>query len=191
MVEMLGVLAIIGVLSIGSLAGYRAAMKKYDLNRHTQQIEAFFAGFCDYVRATRHASRSNGDDPIAPAIQANFLPDDMINPSDKTQIIDYYGNKISATYDSANKSYFIYFRTPTKDVCLNLLQFTKRNTDTLQFVAKYVNEDAAPFLYGTQSCKTGTLCLDAMTFSELNDWCLTYCSSGCSIRTSFYVEKMI
>ena len=33
MVEMLGVLAIIGVLSVGSISGYSMAMKKYKLNK--------------------------------------------------------------------------------------------------------------------------------------------------------------
>lgn len=33
MVEMLGVLVIIGVLSVGAIAGYSKAMMKYKLNR--------------------------------------------------------------------------------------------------------------------------------------------------------------
>ena len=38
MVEMLGVLAIIGVLSVGVLAGYSKAMKQHRLNRQTEQV---------------------------------------------------------------------------------------------------------------------------------------------------------
>ena len=38
MVEMLGVLAIIGVLSVGAIAGYSKAMMKYKLNQHAQAI---------------------------------------------------------------------------------------------------------------------------------------------------------
>ena len=38
MVEMLGVLAIIGVLSVGAIAGYSRAMMKYKLNKHAAQI---------------------------------------------------------------------------------------------------------------------------------------------------------
>ena len=36
MVEMLGVLAIIGVLSVGAIAGYSKAMMKYKLNKHAE-----------------------------------------------------------------------------------------------------------------------------------------------------------
>ena len=38
MVEMLGVLAIIGVLSVGAMSGYAKAMLKYKLNKQTEQI---------------------------------------------------------------------------------------------------------------------------------------------------------
>ena len=38
MVEMLGVLAIIGVLSVGAIAGYSKAMMKYKLNKQAEQI---------------------------------------------------------------------------------------------------------------------------------------------------------
>ena len=38
MVEMLGVLAIIGVLSVGAMSGYSKAMMKYKLNKQTEQI---------------------------------------------------------------------------------------------------------------------------------------------------------
>ena len=38
MVEMLGVLAIIGVLSVGGIAGYSAAMDKLKLNKYATDI---------------------------------------------------------------------------------------------------------------------------------------------------------
>ncbi|MBR3501916.1 MAG: hypothetical protein IKO06_03315, partial [Alphaproteobacteria bacterium] len=38
MIEMLGVLAIIGVLSVGEIAGYSKAMMKYRINKTIEQI---------------------------------------------------------------------------------------------------------------------------------------------------------
>ena len=43
MVEMLGVLAIIGVLSVGGIAGYSKAMNKYKINKTTDQISMLVA----------------------------------------------------------------------------------------------------------------------------------------------------
>ena len=42
MVEMLGVLAIIGVLSVGAISGYSKAMMKYKLNKQTEQLNTVF-----------------------------------------------------------------------------------------------------------------------------------------------------
>ena len=41
MIEMLGVLAIIGVLSVGGIAGYSKAMAKYRSNKVMEQISMF------------------------------------------------------------------------------------------------------------------------------------------------------
>jgi len=56
MIEMLGVLAIIGVLSVGGIAGYSKAMMKYKINKTIEQItliagnvRAFFAPQGNYV----------------------------------------------------------------------------------------------------------------------------------------------
>ena len=38
MVEMLGVLAIVGLLSVGAIAGYSKAMMKYKLNQHAVAV---------------------------------------------------------------------------------------------------------------------------------------------------------
>ena len=56
MIEMLGVLAIIGVLSVGGIAGYSKAMTKYRINKTIEQItliagnvRTFFASQGNYV----------------------------------------------------------------------------------------------------------------------------------------------
>jgi len=56
MIEMLGVLAIIGVLSVGGIAGYSKAMMKYRINKTIEQItliagnvRTFFAPQKNYV----------------------------------------------------------------------------------------------------------------------------------------------
>lgn len=42
MIEMLGVLAIIGVLSVGGIAGYSQAMTKYKVNRTIDEYMHLF-----------------------------------------------------------------------------------------------------------------------------------------------------
>ena len=56
MIEMLGVLAIIGVLSVGGIAGYSKAMMKYRINKTIEQttliagnVRTFFAPQKNYI----------------------------------------------------------------------------------------------------------------------------------------------
>lgn len=58
MVEMLGVLAIIGVLSVGGIAGYTQAMKKYKANEAVNKI-AMAAVMC-YAEGN-HTGIDGGD----------------------------------------------------------------------------------------------------------------------------------
>jgi len=116
MIEMLGVLAIIGVLSVGGIAGYSKAMHKYRVNKAIEQItliagniRAFFGPQKNYLgvgcngrtcNATNGCKGSDGGvnsngypTSIAngcPIIKkAKILPDEMIT-------LDSTGKKITA-----------------------------------------------------------------------------------------------
>lgn len=57
MIEMLGVLAIIGVLTAGGIAGYAKAMEKYRVNKTTSQI----SNIAQNLRVLYHAQPDYGD----------------------------------------------------------------------------------------------------------------------------------
>jgi len=104
MIEMLGVLAIIGVLSVGGIAGYSKAMQKYRINKTIEQItliagnvRTFFAPQKNYIGVGCEGSSCNAtngcyghsgvdskgnptnDENGCPVIKkAKILPDEMI-----------------------------------------------------------------------------------------------------------------
>ncbi len=94
MIEMLGVLAIIGVLSVGGIAGYSKAMQNYRINKTIEQItliagniRAFFASQGNYDGVScmcgDHScyGQSNGEGcPIHK--KAKIFPDEMITVTD-------------------------------------------------------------------------------------------------------------
>ena len=109
MIEMLGVLAIIGVLSVGGIAGYSKAMQKYRINKAIEQItliagnvRSFFAPQrsyvgvdCDgencYASGCQHISSVDGEtgkyignaEYGCPTIKkAKILPDEMTTVTD-------------------------------------------------------------------------------------------------------------
>ena len=107
MIEMLGVLAIIGVLSVGGIAGYSKAMMKYRINKTIEQItliagnvRAFWGPQKNYIGVHCYggnckASGCNGhsgvnadgipisDDNGCPIVKkAKIFPDDMMTVTD-------------------------------------------------------------------------------------------------------------
>jgi Tfp pilus assembly protein PilE len=73
MVEMLGVLAIIGVLSVGGIAGYSKAMNKYKINKTTDQLSMLVANI-----RTLYSSQGNYKGLTnATAVQYGVVPGDM------------------------------------------------------------------------------------------------------------------
>ena len=75
MVEMLGVLAIIGVLSVGGIAGYSKAMNKFKINKTTDQVSMLVANLRTMFSAQ---GDYNGLDE-ATAVKFGVVPDDMIS----------------------------------------------------------------------------------------------------------------
>jgi len=115
MIEMLGVLAIIGVLSVGGIAGYSKAMMKYRINKTIEQItliagnvRAFFgpqrsydgAECCSYITP-------NGCYPSGCPIikKAKILPDEMITVTDGKimSITNPFGGNVSLSPESKAK----------------------------------------------------------------------------------------
>ena len=97
MVEMLGVLAIVGVLSIGGIAGYSKAMAKYKLNKTLDQVSMIITN----VRTTfgnqySYAGLDNGT-----AVTYDIAGNDLSHGTSNTLTNAFSGSvTISAASDS-------------------------------------------------------------------------------------------
>ena len=94
MIEMLGVLAIIGVLSVGGIAGYSKAMQRYRINKTIEQItliagniRSFFGPQktydgvrCSHSRTATECDKTNGCSPNGCSVvkKAKIVPDEML-----------------------------------------------------------------------------------------------------------------
>ncbi len=74
MVEMLGVLAIIGVLSVGGITGYSKAMAKFKLNRALDQLSILIIN----IRSAFTGSQSFTGLSNQTAISMTVVPSDML-----------------------------------------------------------------------------------------------------------------
>lgn len=74
MIEMLGVLAIIGVLSVGGIAGYSKAMSKYRTNKVLDQVAMLVTN----IRTMYAQQQTYGNLDNALAIDMGMVPDELI-----------------------------------------------------------------------------------------------------------------
>ena len=100
MIEMLGVLAIIGVLSVGGIAGYTKAMEKIEANKQMHQIQQLIyntlANTDIFLREYNQNPQGTRYDGIIILNALGLLPEDM--KVNGTQLYDKYNNKYILDY---------------------------------------------------------------------------------------------
>ena len=121
MVEILGVLAIIAVLTVGGIAGYSQAMAKHKLNRAQEQIFTIIAN----VRTFYASNAGFADLDNANAIKLNILPSDMLPRGGQTSangIHSAFGGRVNIQAEEGNIGHFsIEFQDIGGDTCISLM----------------------------------------------------------------------
>lgn len=125
MIEMLGVLAIIGVLSVGGIAGYSKAMSKYRSNKVIEQISMLVTNTRTmYAQQQTYMNLTNWM-----AIEMGIVPDDLVvvgSDGNPTGVLrNVFGGPVqiaSSSVDgsaSTDKSAFIVsFYNLSRDACV-------------------------------------------------------------------------
>jgi Tfp pilus assembly protein PilE len=97
MVEMLGVLAIIGVLSVGGIAGYSKAMNKYKINKTTDQVSMLVANIRTLYSTQGHYKNLDNKK----AKQFGIVPNDMYTSTSDTTITNAFKGAVTIAADHA------------------------------------------------------------------------------------------
>lgn len=179
MVEMLGVLAIIGVLSVGAMSGYSKAMMKYKLNRQTEQIGSIL----DYATIHYEALNSLRHEDISSTTQLfinlGLVPTEMIG-ADNRSLFDVFNNDIYLYHnkESSGIQYFgleISIGSYSYNVCLNLFQMAKLRSAFLWqtlFSKTDIDSTSSQFanrVFGDDYCVNN--CLKDLTLEKMRDLC--------------------
>ena len=94
MVEMLGVLAIIGVLSVGAIAGYSKAMMKYKLNKHAEQMNTVINAVARNAHSFDNLSVRDSSNIITPYfIKMGEIPTEMVKTNNNNYVYDIFGQQ--------------------------------------------------------------------------------------------------
>ena len=120
MIEMLGVLAIVGVLSVGGIAGYSKAMTKFKTNKVIDQVNMLSTN----IRTLFASQRTfNGLNNVL-ANKAGAVPAEMVENSSTSTIQNGFGGAVhiqTATYlGQADNAYVIAFAGIPKAACVTM-----------------------------------------------------------------------
>jgi len=163
MIEMLGVLAIIGVLSVGGIAGYSKAMSKYRVNKTVDQISHIAAN----TRILFSAQKDYGD--LADGSQAAIItktklfPDELGYNEGTKKGTNAFGGEITiapsgrfhahTAQNPDQKAFVITYTKIPQEACIDLLTIDW-GTGTAGGIISLGTDDANTGVAGQYSGKT-------------------------------------
>ena len=195
MIEMLGVLAIIGVLSVGGIAGYSKAMEKFKVNKAISEYSLLIFGILEHLDDLRPTACDNTNFcGLASYYQAaNLLPGNWI-VTDDAHIFDSNGNMIFTFVRNKRIGFDLYLGAATgsskfpQKLCKELFtNLVKPLHSSLYHAGIWGNVNGGNYLYGDNICQTdGLKCLRDISLSEINSLCES-CADGeaCCIGIEF------
>lgn len=178
MIEMLGVLAIIGVLSVGAIAGYSKAMLKYKLNKQAQQYSELFAETV-YVLSETNFSSSNNTHIYKILEKMNKVPEGFI----ENNWYDAMGNYIERW---GTTSYYIhhhrdkYIDVSAIDSCVNIFELIKpyASSSVLKSVGLFCTKSSIGKTFSSDKyCNSSSTCLSKLTTKDFRKICTEYYDS--------------
>ena len=185
MVEMLGVLAIIGVLSVGAMNGYSKAMTKYKHNKMLEQFSLFIMNVLNNYSALERGDDDTSNFIAGSAEALNILPDGM--RVSYPYIIDTLGNRFRPFIRNGTRRFVIdyyfndsdYFNGETEfsidtSICPFLLtQLVQSYSNIIYYVFMYKgggNPSGASW-YGDDLCIGKRKCIKDITQTEAYAMC--------------------
>ena len=181
MVEMLGVLAIIGVLSVGAIAGYSKAMMKYKLNKQSEQLNTVINTIARNIHSfdNLHASGGNTPDLTRYFIKMGEIPTEMVQNTGFLK--DVFGIQWASFINSTDTHIFLegiapVLKTKSADnlaICQNVILTAKENSDNIwDFITASTDSGSSiGRLFGNDECLTGRQCLKDVTLDDIYTIC--------------------
>jgi type II secretory pathway pseudopilin PulG len=114
MVEMLGVLAIIGVLSVGAIAGYSKAMNKHKINKTINQMTQIINNIRNvYVNKHDYSGLNNIE-----AVNLGVFPTEMVTDPTTGKVKNLYQGDV--TVSGTTENFDVFFEGLPRDVSTQL-----------------------------------------------------------------------
>ena len=203
MIEMLGVLAIIGVLSVGGIAGYSKAMEKFRINKVTEEYtyilqsllehkdniiknnpnyQVFLTGFMKSINIVPNNWNSFSEEGTINGFHDSYGNDVYFYTTQKILAMDIYLGGESRDSDNNRISQGF-----SDKLCLNLLQnFIQplHNVVSMAGIGKWGTGPTNNF-YGNAYCSSENKCLQSATLTDLHNACKKCTDGYCGLYIRF------
>ena len=190
MVEMLGVLAIIGVLSVGAIAGYSKAMMKYKLNQHAVAVNMLINNVLSIKDKLEH-SGNNSTYYNQLLYKMNLLPDGIIYQRDTNEPAKelndiWFKNKIGVVWSKSewtvpdgtqgkdNVGVISFNFNPSAEgyeVCRNIVIAAKENAANIDALKTFKTSGNTTSIQGDKNCSKYSTCLRDITLETITTLC--------------------
>ena len=188
MVEMLGVLAIIGVLSVGAIAGYSKAMMKYKLNKQAHQLNTVISAMEKYAHSFNNLKEEQSITTYLTTL--NEIPEEMLNKNFPTVLYDIFDTQIyckahpkdnttSAWKDVVSLSLYpnlSQINEETLAICKNIYDTIKEHNAQVYYAyttSGYNSDDEreSSAFYGNDYCSETKKCLKNLDTETIYQLC--------------------
>ena len=199
MIEMLGVLAIIGVLSVGGIAGYSKAMEKWKVNKLIGEYTEFMFNAIEHADDIRKVPNGSGYADIMQSL--NAIPTSWTYDN-ASNVHDRLNNRIQIWRGGSDLVFEIYLLEEyevkdsyslaeqrvqlCRELFLNFVQPLSEFVD-YSYVWRGGAQTLNPLWYGNNYCGADKKCLKNVTLAEINTACHTCGDSKgtCSIVITY------
>lgn len=142
MIEMLGVLAVVGMLSVGGIAGYAKAMEKYRTNELVSQLTQISTT----IRSMYHRQASYGGLSSVVLKKTKVLPEKMWTSTDSNNPRHGFGGELILESGRDPSTFVIILRNLPSNVCVELASIDWGNAENLAAVAASSTSDIREFI---------------------------------------------
>ena len=195
MIEMLGVLAIIAVLTVGGIAGYSKAMEKWKINKTLEGYSFLTQGLMEHIdnlRVLQPTDNTRKHYLLETIKGLNLIPEGW---SIQNQILtDTTGSTVTVFTRNNHLVYDIELGTSSFDgsnniksdnfsvkLCREFISnFAQPLHSSLQYIWIFTNQGKNKYYYGDSSCTNDNKCLINMTLSDIQNAC-----TSCVIGTDY------
>ena len=203
MIEMLGVLAIVGVLSVGGIVGFNKAMRTYQMTKAATEYSEFIRDLMQFREALQKAVRLKGQNGVNVGLtsvisEIGIMPKKWVNRNGyivdstlHTTTVTSNGFNFTINYELKNKNpiawngnieeycrlLFTYVIIPYQDVLYTVWVHRYGEGEGTGTTGRF---------YGTNYCMKGRKCLNNATVTGIQKFCETCLDyENCTLVLSF------